>query len=78
VEDSNPMAIPMEVGLKLTKEASDGTVNVTFYRKLVGSRIYLTNTRTNISYAIGIITQFMSAPSISYWKEGVRATCEAI
>eukprot|EP01018_Ginkgo_biloba_P024024 Gb_18983 [translate_table: standard] len=68
MEDSKPKPTPMELGLKLTKEVNDGTVNGPLYRKLVGSLIYLTNTRPDISYVIGVVARFMSAPSISHWK----------
>ena len=62
----------MEVGLKLTKEVANGTVDGTLYRQLVGSLIYLTNTRPDISYVVGVVARFMSSSSISHWKAAKR------
>lgn len=66
MEDSKTMAIHMEVGLKFTNESNDRIINGTLYRKLVGSLIYLTNTKPDINNVVGIVAQFMSVPSISH------------
>ncbi|KAF7834575.1 Retrovirus-related Pol polyprotein from transposon RE1 [Senna tora] len=36
--------------------------DVTMYRKLVGSLIYLTSTRPDISYAVGVMSRYMQNP----------------
>lgn len=41
-------------------------VDVTFYRQLVGSLIYLTTTRTDLAYTVSVLRQFMSNPLESH------------
>ncbi|XP_049382904.1 uncharacterized mitochondrial protein AtMg00810-like [Solanum stenotomum] len=36
--------------------------DVTMYRQLVGSLIYLTQTRPNISFAVGVMSRYMHKP----------------
>ncbi|XP_019052684.1 PREDICTED: uncharacterized protein LOC109114472 [Nelumbo nucifera] len=56
------MATPMEPYLKLKKEEGELLKNARRFRQLVGSLIYLTITRLEISYSIGVISQFMQNP----------------
>jgi len=39
----------------------------TLFRQLVGSLIYLTTSRPNITFAMGIISKFMTTPKQSHW-----------
>jgi len=38
------------------------------YRKLVGKLIYLTITRPDLSYPVGVVSQFMQKPHIDHWN----------
>ena len=38
------------------------------YRRLIGKLIYLTVTRPNISYAIGLLSQFIHKPREVHWQ----------
>jgi hypothetical protein len=42
-------------------------MNATTYRQFVGSLIYLTTTRPNISFAVGILSRFMQKPCEGHW-----------
>ena len=44
----------------------------TLYRQLVGSLIYLTVTRPDISYAVHFVSRFMSAPCSSHYAAVLR------
>ena len=50
--NSTPLNTSMELNLKLHKEEGGLLSNPTIYRTLVGSLVYLTITRHDISYAV--------------------------
>ena len=52
----------MELNSKLHKDEGNHLPNPTIYKKLVGSLIYLTMTRPDISYAVHIVSQFVGNP----------------
>ncbi|KAK8943380.1 hypothetical protein KSP40_PGU006061 [Platanthera guangdongensis] len=59
----------MDANHKLRAHASDDDLplqNLEYYRRLVGKLIYLTVTRPDISFAIGIVSRFMHAPRVSH------------
>jgi hypothetical protein len=58
----NPVSTSMEQNLKLTSKEGDEFEDATKYRKLVGSLIYPTTTRLDISFVIGILSRFMQNP----------------
>ena len=59
--DCKSIATPMDANLKkLRDSASDSNlIDSTMYRRLIGSLMYLTNTRPNICFAINALNQFM-------------------
>ena len=52
----------MKINLKLRKDKGDLLSDPAAYRTLVGSLLYLTNTRPDISYAVQQVRQFMASP----------------
>jgi hypothetical protein len=62
LEDTSSVDTPMEVNVKYRKNKGDLLDDPTLYRCLVGSLIYLTTTRPDISYAVHRVSQFMSSP----------------
>jgi len=52
----------MTSNLKLLYDTSSGTVNVTLYRQIIGSLMYLTNTRPDICFVVNTLSQFMVEP----------------
>ncbi|GKB16092.1 zinc finger, CCHC-type containing protein [Tanacetum coccineum] len=63
--DCNPTKSPMEHKLKLLKEEGE-LVNPTEYRSIVGGLRYLTHTRPDISFAVGIVSRFMEKPTVKH------------
>ncbi|MDM1715268.1 hypothetical protein HX137_32195, partial [Pseudomonas sp. 165] len=57
-----PMSTPLEQNVKLRADLGDELDDVTMYRKMVGSLIYLTITRPDLSYAVDLVSQFMQSP----------------
>ncbi|CAL8997966.1 unnamed protein product [Prunus brigantina] len=53
---------PMELNVKYRRDDGELLEDPTTYRKLVGSLIYLTITRPDISYAVHTVSKFMQAP----------------
>eukprot|EP00253_Pinus_taeda_P008382 PITA_08382 len=50
-------------------------VDATLYRQLVGKLLYLTHTRPDLSFAVGLVARFMQTPRESHWKEAKRIPC---
>ena len=70
--DCKPTSTPMGTNEKLSKEDGKEKVDETIYRSLVGSLIYLTNTRPDIQHAVSIVSRFMSKPSKSHFTAAKR------
>ncbi len=48
--------------MKLNVDEGDLVEDTTMYKRIVGSLIYMTITRPNLSYAVGVVNQFMQTP----------------
>ena len=59
--DSKIVDIPIEYNYCLNSHDGESLSDATLYRQLVGSLIYLTVTRPDISYAVHVVSQFMAA-----------------
>ena len=70
--DCNPLSTPMEQNLKITLKKGNEFENATNYKQLVGSLIYLTTTRPNISFVVGILSRFMQKPCEGHWSVAKR------
>jgi hypothetical protein len=53
-----PISIPLEQNVKCANEG-DLMEDTTMYRCIVGRLIYMTITRPDLSYAVGVVSQFM-------------------
>jgi hypothetical protein len=47
-------------------------VDATLYHQLVGSLLYLTHTRPDLSFVVGLVARYMQTPHESHWKEAKR------
>ena len=67
ITDNKTISTHLEYNAKLTPLDGEPISEATCYRLLVGSLIYLTVTRLDISHAVGMVSKFMDAPrSIHY------------
>ena len=59
---SKPTNIPIHFNHKTDMSTKGKKVDKRRYQKLVGKLIYLSHTRPNISFSIGVVSQFMHDP----------------
>ena len=52
----------MDPNVRLQEDKGKDLEDVTLYRQLVGGFIYLTLTRPDISYVVGVVSRYMSNP----------------
>jgi hypothetical protein len=57
-----PISIPLEQNVKFSADERDLVEDTTMYRCTLGSLIYMTITRPYLSYAAGVVSQFMQTP----------------
>jgi len=57
-----PILIPLEQNVKLNVDERDLVKDTTMYRRIMGSLIYMTITRPDLNYVVGVVNQFMQTP----------------
>jgi hypothetical protein len=72
MDDCKPTPSPFLSGVKFSTTYASPEVDATLYRQLVGSLLYLSHTHLDISFAIGLIGQYMKTPHESHWKAAKR------
>ena len=65
--DSKTVDTPVELNAHLTPTGGKPLSNPSFYRRLVGSLVYLIVTRPDISYAVHQVSQYLSAPRSTHY-----------
>ena len=65
--DCRPMSTPMITNRKKLHASDSRLVDPTFYRQLIGSLMYLVNTRPNICFVVNRVRQFMVKPRRVHW-----------
>ncbi|KAD4385217.1 hypothetical protein E3N88_25385 [Mikania micrantha] len=68
--DCKPVSTPMIANLKLHMEEGVELADKERYQRMVGKLIYLSHTRPDIAYEVGVVSQFMHQPQVSH-MEGV-------
>ncbi|KAA0063842.1 uncharacterized protein E6C27_scaffold827G00690 [Cucumis melo var. makuwa] len=63
---------PAATHVKLTKDTEDAEVDHKLYRSIVGSLLYLTASRPDIAYAVGICARYQADPRITYLEAAKR------
>ena len=72
MEDCKPYLSPFQSGVKLSLTCTSPKVDATLYRQLVGILLYLTHSRPNISFVVGIVSRYLQYPHESHWKADKR------
>ncbi|MCO5599703.1 hypothetical protein L7F22_053808 [Adiantum nelumboides] len=60
--DCKPIFTPLDQNLKSRIDEGEVLDGATMYRRIVGSLIYMTISRPDLSYAVGLVSQFMQLP----------------
>ena len=60
--DCKEINTTMVKNMKLLNDDSSERVDVTLYRQIIGSLMYLTNTRPSIYFAVNTLSQYMADP----------------
>jgi hypothetical protein len=66
--DHKSAPTPFLFGIKLEDGGDTPLVDSALYRQLVGSLLYLTHTRPNISSVVGAVSRYMQEPHDMHWK----------
>jgi hypothetical protein len=64
--DFRPTFVPMAEGTVLRRSMNAPTVNAQLYRQLVGKLLYLTRTRPNLAFSVGVASRYMQVPKESH------------
>eukprot|EP00253_Pinus_taeda_P035879 PITA_35879 len=81
MEDCKPAPSPFQSGVKLSVSCTSPEVDATLYRQLVGKLLYLTHTRPDLSFVVGLVAWFMQTPHESHWKAAkqiLRYVCSTV
>ena len=70
--DSKIIDTPVELNAHLTPSGEKPLANPSLYRRLIGSLVYLTVTRPDISYTVHQVSQYLSAPRLTHYAAVLR------
>ncbi|XP_027351227.1 uncharacterized protein LOC113862337 [Abrus precatorius] len=72
MENSKPISTPVEEKLKLKKDSDERRIDSTYYKNLIRSLRYLTATRLDIVFGVGLLSRFMEEPRACHLQGAKR------
>ncbi|GKU99292.1 hypothetical protein SLEP1_g12160 [Rubroshorea leprosula] len=72
MEDCNSVGTPMVSNQKFSLDDGEEKVDAHAYRSLIGSLLYLTNSRPDITFATSRLSRFMQSPSKTHYGAARR------
>ena len=72
MEESNVVSTPVDCGIKLSRYDEGSNVDATYFKSLVGSLRYLTCTRPDILYGVGLVSRYMEKPKSTHLMAAKR------
>ena len=66
MESASSIRTPMSPNVKLTVDLLGKGVDSSFYRSMIGSFLYLTASRPDISYNVGVCARYQANPKESH------------
>jgi Reverse transcriptase (RNA-dependent DNA polymerase) len=70
--DCKPADTPMAQNMKFSNDHNQVPANKEQYQRLVGKLIYLSHTRPDIAYVVGVVSQFMHDPKEEHMDAVMR------
>lgn len=61
------MQTSMVINLRKLRDTNSDLVDLSIYHKLIGSLMYLVNTRPDICFAVNLLSQFQVQPRHDHW-----------
>lgn len=71
--ESNHVGTPIVPGFKMSKDGTKNFVDETYYKQLVGSLMYLTATRPDMTFVTCLISRYMAKPLDIHLQAAKRA-----
>jgi len=72
MDECQPLPTPIAHGKLLCRDDRITKVDVTLFRSLVGSLMFLTNTKPDIAHVVSFLSRYMSYPTEEHMKETER------
>lgn len=70
--ECKPAETPMITNHRMEIVEGAKPANIGRYQRLVGKLIYLSHTRPDIAYSVGVVSQFMHSPQEEHWEAVLR------
>ena len=68
METASPVRNPMGTSTKISADLAGISIDQTLYRSMIGSLLYLTASRPDISYSVGVCARYQANPKESHLK----------
>jgi len=72
MDSSKPMTTPISPSTKLVAKDGSGSVSEKLYRGIIGSLLYLTASRPDIVFSVGLCARFQASPQEAHLKAAKR------
>ncbi|KAK2380916.1 putative mitochondrial protein [Trifolium repens] len=72
MESATHKRTPAATHIKLTKHEKGVSVDQSLYRSIIGSLLYLTSSRPDISFAVGVCARYQAEPKMSHLTQVKR------
>ena len=69
MEDYMAAPFPFLSSIRLEEGGSTPLAHITLFKKTIGSLLYLTHSRPDISYVVSVVSRYMKEPHELHWKE---------
>ena len=67
LESTKYFKTPTPINLKLSKDESGNGVKETLYKSMIGSLLYLTTSRSDIAFSVGVCARYQACPKESHF-----------